>query len=104
MRRLSLQTLLILTLAVLTLCFALQGSFSLYNASRLVALQKQLATEQLPSSRLLGDIRARDERDSGRGIAPLKQAEDAALLDTSALDVEGAVATAIGLVEQHRKA
>ena len=52
---------------------------------------------------VLGDIRARDERDSGRGIAPLRQAEDAALLDTSTLDVAGAVATAIGLVEQRRK-
>jgi cytidylate kinase len=51
---------------------------------------------------VLGDIRARDERDSGRGIAPLKQAEDAALLDTSALDVEAAVSTAIGLVEQRK--
>jgi len=52
---------------------------------------------------VLGDIRARDERDSGRGIAPLKQADDASLLDTSALDVAAAVATAIGLVEQRRK-
>ncbi|PXA83103.1 (d)CMP kinase [Nostoc sp. 3335mG] len=52
---------------------------------------------------VLGDIRARDERDSGRGIAPLKQAGDAVLLDTSALDVAAAVATAIGLVEQRRK-
>ena len=51
---------------------------------------------------VLGDIRARDERDSGRGIAPLKQAEDALLLDTSALDVAAAVATAISLVEQRR--
>ncbi|HEY0316038.1 MAG TPA: d(CMP) kinase [Sphingomonas sp.] len=51
---------------------------------------------------VLGDIRARDERDSGRGIAPLRQAEDALRLDTSALDVEAAVATAIDLVEQQR--
>ena len=53
---------------------------------------------------VLGDIRARDERDSGRGIAPLQQADDALLLDTSTLDVAAAVATAIGLVEQRRKA
>jgi cytidylate kinase len=53
---------------------------------------------------VLGDIRARDERDSGRGIAPLKQADNALLLDTSTLDVEAAVATAIDLVEQRRKA
>jgi cytidylate kinase len=52
---------------------------------------------------VLGDIRARDERDSGRGVAPLRQAEDAALLDTSMLDVEGAVATAIRLVERRRR-
>jgi cytidylate kinase len=51
---------------------------------------------------VLGDIRARDERDSGRGIAPLRQAEDALRLDTSALDVDAAVATAIDLVEQRR--
>jgi len=52
---------------------------------------------------VLGDIRARDERDSGRGIAPLKQADDARVLDTSTLDVAAAVATAIGLVEQRRR-
>jgi CMP/dCMP kinase len=48
---------------------------------------------------VLGDIRARDERDSGRGIAPLKQADDAVLLDTSDLDVAGAVAAAVAIVE-----
>jgi len=51
---------------------------------------------------VLADIRARDARDSGRGIAPLRQAEDAALLDTSELDVGSAVAAAIALVDQKR--
>ena len=50
---------------------------------------------------VLGDIRARDARDSGRGIAPLRQAEDAELLDTSALDIATAVAAAIALVDAH---
>ena len=49
---------------------------------------------------VLSDIRARDTRDSGRGIAPLRQAEDAALLDTSELGVAEAVASAIALVER----
>ena len=49
---------------------------------------------------VLIDIRARDERDSGRKSAPLRQADDADLLDTSELTVEQAVATAIRLVEQ----
>jgi cytidylate kinase len=48
---------------------------------------------------VLIDIRARDERDSGRDVAPLKQASDAILLDTSELDVEAAVTAAIQLVE-----
>jgi cytidylate kinase len=51
---------------------------------------------------VLIDIRARDERDSGRGIAPLKQADGAELLDTSDLDVAAAVARAIAVVERHR--
>jgi cytidylate kinase len=48
---------------------------------------------------VLADIRARDERDSGREAAPLRQAADAFLLDTSGLDVDAAIAEAIRLVE-----
>ena len=48
---------------------------------------------------VLLDIEARDERDSHRSAAPLRQAGDALLLDTSALDREAAMAEAIRLVE-----
>jgi len=48
---------------------------------------------------VLIDIRARDARDSGRDAAPLKQAGDADLLDTSEMDIDEAIAAAIGLVE-----
>ena len=48
---------------------------------------------------VLIDIRARDERDAGRAAAPLAQAKDAELLDTSELDVDAAIARAIALVE-----
>ena len=48
---------------------------------------------------VLVDLRARDERDSGRASAPLAQAPDALLLDTSELDAEQAVAEAIRLAE-----
>ncbi|WP_435628329.1 bifunctional 3-phosphoshikimate 1-carboxyvinyltransferase/cytidylate kinase [Candidatus Ferrigenium straubiae] len=41
---------------------------------------------------LLQDIRARDERDSQRSASPLQQAPDASLLDTTALNIEQAVA------------
>lgn len=48
---------------------------------------------------ILIDLRARDERDSGRDAAPLVMADDALLLDTSAMDAEEALAEAIRLVE-----
>ena len=47
---------------------------------------------------VLADIKARDERDSHREVAPLRQAPDAVLLDTSDLDVTQAVAEALRLV------
>lgn len=49
---------------------------------------------------VLADIHARDERDSSRDIAPLKPAPGAILLDTSALNVDEAVAEAIRLAEE----
>jgi CMP/dCMP kinase len=49
---------------------------------------------------VLADIRSRDERDSNRETAPLKQAEDALLLDTSELDIEEAKAEAVRLVRE----
>jgi len=47
---------------------------------------------------VLADIQARDDRDSHREVAPLKQAADGILLDTSQLDVEAATAEAIRVV------
>jgi len=49
---------------------------------------------------VLTDIRARDERDSTREAAPLRQADDADLLDTTELGVDQAIAEAIRLVKQ----
>ena len=49
---------------------------------------------------VLADIRARDARDSGRDIAPLKAAADAILLDTSELGPDEAIAEALRLTEE----
>ena len=49
---------------------------------------------------MLIDLKARDARDSGRETAPLTQADDADLLDTSEMDVDEAVAAAIAVVEK----
>jgi cytidylate kinase len=44
---------------------------------------------------VLKDVKERDARDMGRSDAPLRPADDALQIDTSAMDVETAVATAI---------
>ncbi|MGD0142538.1 MAG: (d)CMP kinase [Rhizomicrobium sp.] len=48
---------------------------------------------------VLADIRARDSRDSQRAVAPLRAADDAALLDTTNLDIDAAFAAALALVK-----
>lgn len=52
---------------------------------------------------VLADIRRRDERDSGRGTAPLVAAPDACLLDTTSLDIEAAFRAALALAEAARQ-
>jgi cytidylate kinase len=47
---------------------------------------------------VLLDIQARDERDRTRSAAPLRQAEDADLIETTHLDVEAAITAAIAAV------
>ena len=58
--------------------------------------------EVLPYDEVLAEIRKRDARDSGRAIAPLKAAPDAALLDTTDLDIEAAFRAVLSIVEAVR--
>ncbi len=66
--------------------------------------EMQKRGETVTRAEIEADLAARDERDRNRAAAPLRQAEGAALLDTSALPIEAAIAAAIALVEQRRKA
>jgi CMP/dCMP kinase len=45
------------------------------------------------------DLLARDDRDRSRAVAPLRQADDAVLLDTSDLGIEAAFAAALDLIK-----
>lgn len=64
---------------------------------RHLELRKQGANTSL--DKVLADIRARDERDSQRSEAPMRQAGDAVVLDTSFLSIDAAVQRAITLAE-----
>ena len=55
---------------------------------------KQLIEKGMPANMhaLLQDLRERDARDAARSVAPLKQSDDADLVDTTALTIDQAVA------------
>ncbi len=48
---------------------------------------------------VLADIRHRDARDSGRADAPLKAADDAVVIDTSALGIDEALAAVMAVID-----
>ena len=57
------------------------------------------AGNSISEADVLADIRRRDARDRSRAAAPLRQAEDAYLLDTTNLDIDAAFKAAIALID-----
>lgn len=60
--------------------------------------------EPVDEAAVLNDILKRDERDMSRAAAPLRQAPDAHLLDTTALDADATFRAAVDLIERVTKA
>lgn len=59
----------------------------------------RLGAERAPSLAVIAaDLAARDARDTERADAPLRPAADAVLIDTSSMNVDAAIAAAIGAV------
>jgi 3-phosphoshikimate 1-carboxyvinyltransferase len=65
---------------------------------------KQLISKGIPANidSLRADLEARDARDIQRSVSPLKPAEDAFLLDNSALTIEASVARVLQAWEERR--
>jgi cytidylate kinase len=63
-------------------------------------LELTAAGREVTEGQVLADIVARDARDMGRADAPLRQAPDSDLLDTSELDIAAAVRMAVELVSR----
>jgi cytidylate kinase len=66
------------------------------------AAEYQAQGRNIDEAMVLADIVKRDERDSQRAAAPLKQAPDAHLLDTTDMDISTAIRAAIDIVEANR--
>ncbi len=56
--------------------------------------------EKVTFEEVLEDMKVRDYNDSHRDIAPLKQADDAVLADTSKLDFEGSLNLLLSIVQK----
>lgn len=63
----------------------------------------QAKGEQIPYEQVLEDVRQRDYQDTHRAAAPLRQAEDAVLLDTSELDFEQSLAAMAAIIAEKTK-
>ena len=63
---------------------------------------KELAEKGMPTpyEEVLADIMQRDHNDSTRAAAPLRQAEDAVLLDTSDLNLEESCEAALRIIKE----
>jgi cytidylate kinase len=59
--------------------------------------------ESVNEQRVWDDMAARDARDSDRSVAPLKPADDAFVLDTSALNADEALASARAFIVSKKK-
>ena len=63
---------------------------------------KQLMAKGMPANMhaLLQDLQERDARDARRSVAPLRQSDDADLVDTTEMDIEAAVAAVMTVVRR----
>lgn len=69
------------------------------RAKRRVKQNKEKGLE-IEYEKILNDIKIRDERDSTRAIAPLKQAEDAIYIDTTNLSIDEVVDKIVIIIKE----
>jgi 3-phosphoshikimate 1-carboxyvinyltransferase len=71
-------------------------------AARAERRYKQLIAKGMPANMhaLLQDLQERDARDAQRSVAPLRQCDDADLVDTTELDIEAAVSAVMAIAKR----
>lgn len=73
------------------------------RAARRFAELKDKGTEPVSYARILEDMKARDALDASRAVAPLKQAPDAVLLDTSEMTLDESIQAVLSIVRRRIK-
>lgn len=79
----------------------LTASAEIRAKRRLLELQQR--GQQADYATILHDVEQRDEQDRTRAIAPLRQAEDAVLVDTSALNLEESLRAMLNIAGERLK-
>jgi len=65
-------------------------------------LERTARGEKIDFESVLTQVRQRDQIDSSRSVAPLKQADDAIYLDSTGLSIEQVVARVLYLIQEKR--
>jgi cytidylate kinase len=74
------------------------------RARRRLGEYKQSGAKDVPSyEEILADIKQRDHNDMTREVGPLKQAEDAVLLETDGMTIEQQVEFVVGLAKEREQ-
>lgn len=73
------------------------------RATRRFAELKDKGMGQISYTRILEDMKTRDALDASRAVAPLKQAPDAVLLDTSEMTLDESIRAALDIVRRSIK-
>ena len=76
--------------------FFLDASPEVRAGRRLKDLEKM--GQKVDFEELVREIRDRDSLDRNRPVAPLKPADDAVIIDTSALDIDGVLSAILGKI------
>lgn len=76
----------------------LTASSEIRARRRLLELKQR--GQQADFDTILRDIQQRDEQDRNRAVAPLRQAEDAVLVDTSQMDLEQSLQAMLNIVKE----
>jgi len=76
----------------------LTASAEIRARRRLLELEQR--GQQADFATILRDIEQRDEQDRSRAVAPLRQAEDAVLVDTSLLNLEESLQAMLNIVKE----
>lgn len=77
--------------------------FFLTASDAVRAARRQAELQGAELAEVLRDLNRRDERDRSRAAAPLVRAEDAVLVDSSALDIDAVVARIVAIVSSRRQ-